>query len=76
MNYGKSLCKGLPFVDDHGFVVTDLYMRNPNYHEIFAVGDAAAVTVPKLGSLGHMECEIVSKVIANEISEGAKKIEP
>src|SRR5680860_130516 len=59
--------KKLPFVDDQGFVVTDLYMRNPDYPEIFAVGDAASVTVPKLGSLGHMECEIASKVIANEV---------
>lgn len=68
--------KGLPFVDDQGFVVTDLYMRNPDYPEIFAVGDAAAVTVPKLGSLGHMECEIVSKVLANEVLGTDKKVEP
>lgn len=57
--------KTLPIVDDRGFVITDFFMRNPDYPEIFAVGDAAAVTVPKLGSLGHMEAEIVSKVIAN-----------
>ena len=56
-----SFMKGLPFVDDQGFVITDLFMRNPDYPEIFAVGDAAAITVPKLGSLGHMECEIASK---------------
>lgn len=59
--------KHLPFVDDQGFVVTDLHMRNPDYPEIFAVGDAASVTVPKLGSLGHMEAEIVAKMIANEV---------
>ena len=71
-----SFMKGLPFVDDQGFVVTDLYMRNPDYPEIFAVGDAAAITVPKLGSLGHMECEIASKVLANEILGTTKKINP
>ena len=59
--------KNLPFTDDQGFVVTDFYMRNPDYPEIYAVGDAAAVTVPKLGSLGHMECEIVAEMIANEV---------
>jgi sulfide:quinone oxidoreductase len=48
-------------------------MRNPDYPEIYAVGDAAAVTVPKLGSLGHMEAEIAAKMIANEvINKGAK----
>lgn len=70
--------KKLPFVDDQGFVVTDFHMRNPDYPEIFAVGDAASVTVPKLGSLGHMECEIASKVIASEVlNKGeASAIEP
>lgn len=71
-----SFMKGLPFVDDQGFVITDLYMRNPDYPEIFAVGDAAAVTVPKLGSLGHMECEIASKVIANEVLRKTEEIAP
>jgi sulfide:quinone oxidoreductase len=71
-----SFMKGLPFVDDQGFVVTDFFMRNPDFPEIFAVGDAAAVTVPKLGSLGHMECEIAAKVLANEILEKTEKIAP
>lgn len=68
--------KEQPFTDDQGFVVTDLYMRNPDYPEIFAVGDAASVTVPKLGSLGHMEAEIVSKMIANDVSDIQMEVEP
>ncbi|WP_458626079.1 NAD(P)/FAD-dependent oxidoreductase [Winogradskyella sp. PC D3.3] len=68
--------KGLPFVDDQGFVITDLFMRNPDYPEIFAVGDAASVTIPKLGSLGHMECEIASKVIAKDILKTDEQIKP
>ena len=70
--------KNQPFTDDQGFVITDLYMRNPDYPEIFAVGDAAAVTVPKLGSLGHMEAEIAAKFIANEVinNGGANDIKP
>lgn len=71
-----SFMKGLPFVDDQGFVVTDLYMRNPDYPEIFAVGDAASVTVPKLGSLGHLECEIVAQVLASEILGKSEQIAP
>lgn len=57
----------LPIVDKQGFVVTDLYMRNPRYPEIFSAGDAAAVTVPKLGSIGHQEADIVAKQIAYEM---------
>ncbi|MBD0776826.1 FAD-dependent oxidoreductase [Maribacter sp. ANRC-HE7] len=71
-----SFMKELPFVDDQGFVITDLFMRNPDYPEIFAVGDAAAVTIPKIGSLGHMECDIASKVIANEILGKEEQIDP
>lgn len=70
------IIRELPITDSEGFVVTDLYMRNPTYPEIFAVGDAASVTVPKIGSLGHMECEIVSKVLANEVNETSTEVKP
>ncbi len=56
--------KGLPISDDQGFVITDRYMQNPDYPEVFAVGDAASITVPKLGSLGHMEAEVLAPVLA------------
>ena len=63
------ILKNMPFTDDQGFVVTDLYMRNPDFPEIFAVGDAASLTVPKLGAIGHMEAEIVAEMISNEAGE-------
>ncbi|MGL5683198.1 MAG: NAD(P)/FAD-dependent oxidoreductase [Marinifilaceae bacterium] len=56
--------KKMPFVDTEGFVITDMFMHNPDYPEIFAVGDAAALTVPKLGALGHAEALIVAKMLA------------
>ena len=59
--------KGLPISDEEGFVVTDMLMRNPKYPEILACGDAAAVTVPKLGAIGHQESEIVGKQIAHDL---------
>jgi sulfide:quinone oxidoreductase len=58
--------KDLPISDERGFIVTDTGMRTTEHPEIFAVGDAAALTVPKLGSLGHQQAEIVSKQIAVE----------
>jgi sulfide:quinone oxidoreductase len=39
-------------------------MRNPAHPEVFAVGDAAALTVPKLGGLGHQQAGIVARQIA------------
>lgn len=59
--------KDLPISDEYGFIVTDMLMRNPNYPEILAAGDAAAVTVPKLGAIGHQEAEIVGKQIAKDM---------
>lgn len=59
--------KELPFTDDMGFVITDLYMRNPDYKNVFAVGDAASITVPKIGSLGHMEAEVLANTLGKEL---------
>lgn len=58
--------KGLPISDSAGYIITDLLMRNPEYPEVFAAGDCAAVTVPKLGAIGHQECDIVGRQIAYE----------
>lgn len=62
-----SFLRGTPIADSEGFIITDLLMRNPRYPQVFAAGDCAAVTVPKLGSLGHLECEIVGKQIAKDV---------
>ena len=59
--------KELPFADEVGFVVTDELMHAVGYPEVYAVGDAAALTVPKLGALGHLQAEIVSKQIAKDL---------
>ncbi|MCY0884521.1 MAG: FAD-dependent oxidoreductase [Firmicutes bacterium] len=59
--------KGLPISDDVGFVLTDLYMRNPKYPNVFAVGDAAAVTVPKLGMIAHLGDEVVGRQLAKDV---------
>ncbi len=71
-----SFLKELPFTDNMGFVVTDLYMRNPDYQNIFAVGDAACLTVPKIGSLGHMEAEVVANTLAKELGVHSGEVKP
>jgi len=59
-----SFLRDLPITDERGFVLTDRWMRSPVHAEVFAVGDAAAITVPKLGGLGHQQAEIVARQIA------------
>lgn len=59
--------RGLPISDSEGFIVTDLLMRNPKHPEVLAAGDAAAVTMPKLGAIGHQETEIVGKQIGKDM---------
>ena len=59
--------RGLPISDSEGFIITNLLMRNPQYPNVFAAGDCAAVTVPKLGSTGHKEAEIVGRQIAMDV---------
>nr|MBC7612863.1 FAD-dependent oxidoreductase [Pseudopedobacter sp.] len=68
--------KELPFTDDMGFVVTDMCMRNPDYQNIFAVGDAASITVPKIGSLGHMEAEVLANTIGKDLGIIKDDIKP
>ena len=57
----------LPITDEYGFVVTGTDMATPTHPEIFELGDAAALTEPKLGSLGHQQAEIVARQIAARI---------
>jgi sulfide:quinone oxidoreductase len=64
-----SFMKDLPIVDEEGFVITDLTMRNPDYLRIFAAGDAAALTVPKLGTLGDLQARIVALQIAKDLGK-------
>ena len=59
--------RGLPISDDRGFVVTDRLMRNPRYANVFAAGDAAALSVPKIGSIAHEEAGVVARQIAKDL---------
>jgi sulfide:quinone oxidoreductase len=59
--------KDLPVSDEVGFIITDMRMRHPDYRHVFACGDAAAITVPKLGAIGHQEADVVGRRIAAEV---------
>jgi sulfide:quinone oxidoreductase len=46
------------------FILTGLKTRNESYPEVFAVVDAAALVVPKLGFLGHRQADVLTHQIA------------
>lgn len=59
--------KHLPIVDEEGFLMTDLYMRNKEHPEVMGVGDATALAAPKLGGIGDMQARIVARQIAKDM---------
>ncbi len=61
------LLKELPITDEAGFVVTDRFMRCRDVPNVFAVGDCAALTVPKLGELGDKQARVVAGALAGEL---------
>jgi len=71
---GHEMLKGLSITDDAGFVVTDRSMRCNGLPNVFAVGDCAALTVPKLGELGDTQARVVAAGIASDMGVvGAKQ---
>jgi len=62
-----SFLRNLPITDEKGFVITDEYLKNPDYPEVYACGDAASATVPKIGSIGHYQSYIVANQIAKDL---------
>jgi sulfide:quinone oxidoreductase len=74
------LLQGLPVADEMGFVVTGESMRCPDFPDVFACGDCAALTVPKLAGIGRAQAEIVARQIAREVgapsSEEEMEIRP
>jgi sulfide:quinone oxidoreductase len=58
--------------DEAGFVPTDLNMVSVAYDNIYAVGDANAGSIPKLGYLAVRMGEIAAQHLANSLGVGVK----
>jgi len=58
--------------DDAGFIPTDNQMRHLDFKNIFAAGDATALSVPKLGHIAVIQADIAAKTIASDLG---KKVE-
>lgn len=65
---GHDVVARTPLVDEAGFVVTDeKSLRHPKYQNVYSCGDAAAVTVPKLGHLGMIGGRTIASEIGHEM---------
>ncbi|HPR59280.1 MAG TPA: FAD-dependent oxidoreductase [Bacteroidales bacterium] len=58
--------------DEAGFIPTDKQMRHLDFRNIFAAGDATALSVPKLGHIAVIQADIAAKTIASDLG---KKVE-
>jgi sulfide:quinone oxidoreductase len=69
---GQTVLKQLAgdLADDGGFVPTDMNMMSVKYGNVYAVGDANAGAVPKLGFLAVRMASIAAQHLANRL--GAK----
>lgn len=59
-------------VDDGGFVPTDMNMVSIKYENIYAVGDANAITIPKLGYLAVKTGNVAAQHLANRLGVSTK----
>jgi len=55
-----------------GFIPTDKQMRQLDYKNIFAAGDATALSVPKLGHIAVIQADIAAKTIASDLGKKVK----
>ncbi len=66
---GQAVLKQLAgdLADDGGFVPTDMNMTSVKYNNVYAVGDANAGAVPKLGFLAVRMAAIAAQHLANRL---------
>ncbi len=55
--------------DEAGFIPTDNQMRHLDFKNVFAAGDATALSVPKLGHIAVVQAEIAAKTIASDLGK-------
>ena len=58
--------------DEAGFIPTDRQMRHLDFKNIFAAGDATALSVPKLGHIAVIQADIAAKTIALDLGKKVK----
>ena len=67
---GQAMISKLGFTDDLDFVKVDEFMRVQNTEKVYAVGDIAAFTGPKLAFMAVRQAHVVAENIAAEIRGG------
>jgi len=65
---GPDLISESGFADEAGFVPTDENFQHLDYENIFAIGDVASRTVPKLGHLAVEQGNLVASLLRQRIT--------
>jgi sulfide:quinone oxidoreductase len=54
--------------DEQGFVPTDTTMRHLDFEHVYAAGDGASLSMPKLGHIAVMEADVAAAAIRRELT--------
>lgn len=54
--------------DEQGFVPTDTTMRHLDFEHVYAAGDGASLSMPKLGHIAVMEADVAAAAIHRELT--------
>ncbi|MDA8284652.1 MAG: FAD-dependent oxidoreductase [Actinomycetota bacterium] len=66
---GNPVVKASPGLgDEQGFVPTDTTMRHLDFEHVYAAGDAAALSMPKLGHIAVMEAAVAAAAIRQDLT--------
>ncbi|MHB1594073.1 MAG: NAD(P)/FAD-dependent oxidoreductase [Streptosporangiaceae bacterium] len=66
---GSPVVKRSPgFGDEQGFVPTDSTMRHLDFEHVYAAGDGASLSMPKLGHIAVMEADVAAAAIRRELT--------
>ena len=72
---GQAMLGNDGITDESGFVVVDNFLRVSNLEKVYAVGDIAAFTGPKLAFMAVREAQVAAANIVSELHGGiARKI--
>ncbi len=70
---GQAMVGKHGFTDESDFVVVDNFLRVQNMEKVYAVGDIAAFTGPKLAFMAVREAQVAAANIVSEIHGGIAK---
>jgi sulfide:quinone oxidoreductase len=66
---GNPVVKASPGLgDEEGFVPTDATMRHLDFEQVYAAGDCASLSMPKLGHIAVMQADVAAAAIRRDLT--------